>query len=47
MLRYVLMIVLLSLTACGIRPDEVDPPPGAEKVVFPRTYPDPSPDPRP
>jgi hypothetical protein len=39
-----LAISLLSLpvSGCGIRPGEVDPPPGVEKHAFPRTYPDPS-----
>lgn len=34
----------LVLAGCGIKPDTLDPPPGAEGKVFPRTYPDPSTD---
>ncbi|HTK84663.1 MAG TPA: hypothetical protein VL625_06210 [Patescibacteria group bacterium] len=30
----------LALCACGIRPSQIDPPPGAEKLKYPRTYPD-------
>jgi len=33
------------LSGCGIKPDSLEPPPGAEEKVFPRTYPDPSTDP--
>jgi hypothetical protein len=39
---FFLAILLLSLpvSGCGIRPGEVDPPPGVDKKAFPRTYPD-------
>ena len=32
-------LVLSFAIACGKRPDAVDPPPDAENVNFPRTYP--------
>ncbi len=34
-----------GVSACGIKPGTVDPPPGTEGTKFPRTYPDPSTDP--
>ena len=42
--RLLLAILLfpLAVSGCGIRPGQVDPPPGAEKLTFPRTYPDPA-----
>lgn len=40
-------LMALSLSACGIKPEHVDPPVGTEKQTFPRTYPDISNDPRP
>jgi hypothetical protein len=42
-----LCLAMLLLAGCGIKPPKVDPPPGTEKDYFPRTYPDPSTDPRP
>ena len=41
-------VALLSITmaACGIKPSKVDPPPGAEDVVYPSSYPDPATDPQ-
>lgn len=36
-----ILMLTFALCACGIRPSQVDPPPGAEKLKFPRTYPDP------
>lgn len=42
-----LMTAVLLLAACGIKPADVDPPQGEERDYFPRTYPDPSPDPNP
>jgi hypothetical protein len=44
---FALLILVLPLTACGIKPDHVDPPPGAESLVYPKTYPDISTDPQP
>lgn len=44
---FVLIALSTALTGCGIKPGSVEPPPGAEDRVFPRTYPDPSTDPRP
>jgi hypothetical protein len=38
----VILLLSLSVSGCGIRPGDVDPPPGVEKNAFPRTYPDPS-----
>jgi hypothetical protein len=38
---------LLALSACGKKPNEVDPPPGAEDNIFPKTYPNISTDPKP
>jgi len=42
-----LLLLVLPLGACGKKPDQVDPPPGAEQSTFPRTYPDPATDPKP
>jgi hypothetical protein len=42
-----LLILLLPLSACGKKPNQLDPPPGAENNVFPRNYPDPATDPKP
>lgn len=41
MIKKILAILMLSvpLTACGVKPDFVDPPQGAEEVTYPRTYP--------
>jgi hypothetical protein len=33
-------VFLLVLSACGKRPDDVDPPPGADPGAYPRAYPD-------
>jgi len=33
------------LAACGVKPDDVSPPPGADPRAFPRTYPNPALDP--
>ncbi len=45
----VLLALALSgiLSACGKKPSEVDPPPGVTNDTFPKTYPDPSTDPKP
>lgn len=37
----VLSILSMPLGGCGIKPESVDPPPGAEDTVFPATYPAP------
>jgi len=29
----------VSVSACGIKPRQVDPPPGADSGTFPRQYP--------
>lgn len=42
------MLLFMSgffLAACGKKPSHVDPPPGAEDIIFPRVYPDPATDP--
>jgi hypothetical protein len=41
-----LLLPFLSLCACGKKPNQLDPPPGAEDSTFPRTYPDPATDPK-
>lgn len=46
--RMVLMAAtLLALTGCGIKPNHVDPPQGAEDSTFPAEYPNPQTDPQP
>ncbi len=42
-----LMICVLLLAGCGIKPNHVDPPEGAEKSTFPNVYPSPQTDPQP
>ena len=42
-----LALALVSVSGCGIKPGKVSPPPGVSKDTFPRTYPDPSTDPKP
>lgn len=42
-----IVVAALLLSSCGIKPDSLEPPPGAENKTFPRTYPDLSSDPRP
>jgi len=34
--------VLLSLSACGVKPSSVEPPEKVQETPFPRTYPAPS-----
>lgn len=36
-----LFVLMLSVPvmACGVKPDSMEPPPGAEDTPFPRTYP--------
>lgn len=41
------LCLMVMLAGCGIKPGDVDPPPGAEEDKFPRTYPEPSTDPNP
>ena len=33
-------LLVLSVSACGTKPDHVDPPANADPQKFPRTYPD-------
>ncbi len=44
-LRAILLALLVTslanLTACGKRPRDVDPPPGAEHIRYPKHYPPP------
>jgi hypothetical protein len=40
------LCVVLTLTACGVKPPDVDPPQGEGHDNFPRTYPDPANDPQ-
>lgn len=35
------VLALAFLAGCGIKPSEVDPPPGVDKDAFPQTYPNP------
>jgi predicted small lipoprotein YifL len=42
-----LALALVAVAACGIKPSGLTPPPPAKKADFPRTYPDPSTDPKP
>lgn len=44
---FLMAAALLSLAACGIKPDHVDPPQGAEDSTFPAEYPNPQTDPQP
>ena len=43
---YIAILILMSttITACGIKPAKLDPPPGSEQEKFPRDYPDASTD---
>ena len=41
------LALLPLLGGCGIKPAQVDPPPGTSGSAFPRTYPDPATDPPP
>jgi hypothetical protein len=35
-------LLCFALAACGVKPGSVDPPEGAERSKFPRTYPSPA-----
>ena len=41
------MLFLILLAGCGIKPNHVDPPEGAEESTFPNVYPSPHTDPQP
>jgi hypothetical protein len=43
----VLILSGLALTACGLKPSHVDPPPTVEDDTYPNEYPDPATDPAP
>ena len=51
MKRYFGILVILGVcffvTSCGIKPDSMEPPPGAEGKQYPHTYPDIANDPSP
>ncbi len=42
-----LVICVVLLAGCGIKPNHVDPPEGAEESTFPNVYPSPQTDPQP
>ena len=42
-----LLLMILPLSACGKKPNQLDPPPGAQDNAFPKIYPDPATDPKP
>lgn len=42
-----LVLCLILLAGCGIKPNHVDPPEGAEESTFPNVYPSPQTDPQP
>lgn len=44
---FILTMAALLLSGCGIRPNSLEPPAGAEGKTYPRTYPDLSNDPAP
>lgn len=44
-LGILVLTATLGLAACGVKPADVDPPPGTGKYDFPQTYPDPATDP--
>lgn len=41
-----LLLSMAGVVSCGIKPSDVDPPPGAERAAWPATYPNPATDPR-
>jgi hypothetical protein len=42
-----LALALAAVGGCGIKPGKLSPPPGVAKDAYPKTYPDPSTDPKP
>ena len=44
--KALLLMTVLALSACGVKPGHVDPPAGKEADTFPRTYPSPATDPQ-
>ena len=42
-----LVLALTAVSGCGIKPGKLAPPPGVSKDTYPKTYPDPSTDPKP
>jgi hypothetical protein len=46
-LTFFLLLTLTMAGGCGIKPGNVDAPPGTQKDSFPKTYPDPATDPHP
>ncbi|MCB1650823.1 MAG: hypothetical protein KDI46_02100 [Alphaproteobacteria bacterium] len=45
--KLVLALICLGLCACGIKPQDVSAPEGADQTAFPKTYPDLKNDPQP
>ncbi len=45
MRNIILLLGVLALGGCGVKPGSVEPPPGGENA-FPRTYPDTATDPQ-
>lgn len=43
----ILLVACMALSACGIKPGEVEPPEGEGSSSYPRTYPDLGTDPQP
>lgn len=41
------LIFPLGVYGCGIKPDDLSPPESAQESPFPKTYPDPTTDPKP
>lgn len=40
LLRWFLVVsMLLTVSACGVRPERLDPPADADPAAYPRTYP--------
>ncbi len=44
--RLCAMMAIFAVTACGIKPQDVEPPQDGAENTFPRTYPDISTDPK-
>lgn len=36
---YLALLAIVTLSACGIKPNELKPPEGSKKTDFPKTYP--------
>lgn len=40
-------VLVMAVSACGVKPSTVEKPADKQDVTYPRSYPDPSTDPRP